>query len=93
MTGAGLTCPFCHSADVELVAAWGGQLITSQVRCRACNTHFEALRDDFGGAEGVAAGEGVAGVAGGARGDGVEGGESGEGGEGGEGQETPSTSS
>ena len=26
---------------------WGGQLITSQVRCRACNTHFEAVRDAF----------------------------------------------
>jgi hypothetical protein len=44
---AGLTCPFCESLEVELVSAWGGQLITSQVRCRACNTHFEALRDDL----------------------------------------------
>jgi hypothetical protein len=61
MTGAGLICPFCDSADVELVAPWGGQLITSQVRCRACNTHFEALRDDFAGVE---AGAGVAGVEG-----------------------------
>jgi transcription elongation factor Elf1 len=42
-----LTCPFCGSAEVELVSAWGGQLITSQVRCQACNTHFEALRTDF----------------------------------------------
>ena len=33
----------------ELVSAWGGQLITSQVRCRGCNTHFEAVRDDFNG--------------------------------------------
>jgi hypothetical protein len=41
------SCPFCDSVDVELVSAWGGQLITSQMRCRACNTHFEALRDDF----------------------------------------------
>ncbi|HEX4009692.1 MAG TPA: hypothetical protein VHX62_06775 [Solirubrobacteraceae bacterium] len=58
MTGGGLTCPFCGSADVELVAAWGGQLITSQMRCRACNTHFEALRDDFAGARDVAGAEG-----------------------------------
>jgi hypothetical protein len=34
---------------VELVSAWGGQLITSQHRCRACNTHFEALRADLDG--------------------------------------------
>jgi 1,2-phenylacetyl-CoA epoxidase catalytic subunit len=39
-----LTCPFCASADVEDVAQWGGQLITRQVRCRACNTHFETMR-------------------------------------------------
>jgi hypothetical protein len=43
----GLTCPFCESADVEDVAQWGGQLITRQVRCRSCNTYFEAVRDDF----------------------------------------------
>jgi hypothetical protein len=47
MSGAGVSCPFCGSADVELVSAWGGQLITSQLRCRGCNTHFEALREDF----------------------------------------------
>lgn len=44
-----LACPFCGSEEVELVSAWGGQLITSQYRCRACNTHFEALRADFDG--------------------------------------------
>jgi transcription elongation factor Elf1 len=43
----GLACPFCGSTDVETVGAWGGQLITSQVRCRNCNTYFEALRDVF----------------------------------------------
>jgi transposase-like protein len=42
-----LTCPFCDSPDVELVSAWGGQLITSQMRCRSCNTHFEAVREDL----------------------------------------------
>lgn len=42
-----ICCPFCGSADVELVGAWGGQLITSQARCRACNTYFEAVRDAF----------------------------------------------
>jgi transposase-like protein len=40
-------CPFCGSTEVELVSPWGGQLITSQMRCRDCNTHFEAVRDDF----------------------------------------------
>ena len=42
-----MTCPFCDSADVEEVSQWGGQIITRQVRCRACNTYFEAVRDDF----------------------------------------------
>ncbi len=42
-----LTCPFCESPDVEDVAQWGGQIITRQVRCRSCNTYFEAVREDF----------------------------------------------
>jgi uncharacterized Zn finger protein len=42
-----MTCPFCSSEDVELVSAWGGQMITSQMRCRACNTYFEAIRGEF----------------------------------------------
>ena len=42
-----MTCPFCGSEDVEVVAPWGGQIITSQVRCRACNTYFEAIRGEF----------------------------------------------
>ena len=41
------TCPFCGSARVELVSAWGGQLITSQLRCLSCNTYFEAIRGDL----------------------------------------------
>ena len=45
-------CPFCDSADVEVVSAWGGQLMTSQMRCRACNSHFEAVREDFAVPEG-----------------------------------------
>jgi hypothetical protein len=51
MTAAVLTCPFCESSDVEVVSAWGGQLITRQMRCRSCNTHFEALRAEFDSAE------------------------------------------
>ena len=42
-----MTCPFCDSPDVEEVSQWGGQIITRQLRCRACNTYFEAIRDDF----------------------------------------------
>jgi hypothetical protein len=43
----GVTCPFCDSPEVERVAQWGGQIITAQWRCRACNSYFEAVRDDF----------------------------------------------
>ena len=42
-----MTCPFCESPEVERVAQWGGQIITAQWRCRACNSYFEAVRDDF----------------------------------------------
>jgi transcriptional regulator NrdR family protein len=42
-----MTCPFCDSADVEIVSPWGGQIITCQVRCRTCNTYFEAIREEF----------------------------------------------
>ncbi len=42
-----MNCPFCSSAQVERVAQWGGQIITAQWRCNACNSYFEAVRDDF----------------------------------------------
>lgn len=51
MTEALPPCPFCGSPDVEVVSAWGGQLITRQLRCRSCNSHFEALRPEFESAE------------------------------------------
>ncbi len=47
MSDSGASCPFCGATDVEIVGAWGAQLITSQARCRSCNTYFEALRDVF----------------------------------------------
>jgi sarcosine oxidase delta subunit len=56
---APVECPFCGSTDVETVAPWGGQLITSQVRCRGCNTYFEALRDAFDPEAGAAAADGA----------------------------------
>jgi transposase-like protein len=40
-------CPFCAAGAVERVGQWGGQIITSQWRCRACGSYFEALREDF----------------------------------------------
>ena len=46
-----LTCPFCGSEDVEPIGAWGGQIITSQLRCRACHTYFEAIRGEFDAVE------------------------------------------
>ncbi|HUA71183.1 MAG TPA: hypothetical protein VMA96_08885 [Solirubrobacteraceae bacterium] len=42
-----IACPFCSSEDVEVVSPWGGQIITKQMRCQACNTYFEAIRDEF----------------------------------------------
>jgi ring-1,2-phenylacetyl-CoA epoxidase subunit PaaD len=42
-----VTCPHCGSEDTEVIAPWGGQIITAQLRCRACNTYFEAVREDF----------------------------------------------
>lgn len=40
-------CPFCDAATVERVGQWGGQIITSQWRCLACSSYFEAVREDF----------------------------------------------
>ena len=42
------TCPFCDARDVERIGQWGGQMITSQWRCRACGSYFEALREELG---------------------------------------------
>jgi hypothetical protein len=42
-----MRCPFCESADVEIVSPWAGQIITCQARCRSCNTYFEAIREEF----------------------------------------------
>jgi ribosomal protein L37AE/L43A len=40
-------CPFCDAREVELVAQFGGQLMTSSWQCRACGSYFEAVREDF----------------------------------------------
>jgi ring-1,2-phenylacetyl-CoA epoxidase subunit PaaD len=44
-----VACPFCGSADVELLALFGSQLLTDQYYCRACRTPFEHLRADEDG--------------------------------------------
>ena len=44
--GRQVHCPFCGSADVELLALFGSQLLTDQYYCRACRTPFEHLRAD-----------------------------------------------
>ena len=41
------TCPFCGAGTVERVGQWGGQIITSQLRCRRCKAYFEGLRENF----------------------------------------------
>ena len=40
-------CPFCGAGAVERIGLWGGQMITSQWRCNACGSYFEALREAF----------------------------------------------
>ncbi|MFN2421772.1 MAG: hypothetical protein ABR527_10430 [Gemmatimonadota bacterium] len=45
-TGRPVACPHCGSTDVELEAAFGSQLMTSQYWCRGCRTVFEHLKID-----------------------------------------------
>jgi transposase-like protein len=52
-----VTCPFCEAREVERVGQWGGQIITSQWRCTACGSYFEAVRDDFDDAPHAASSE------------------------------------
>jgi len=41
-------CPFCGEHErITLVSPFGGQLITSHWLCAACNTHFEAISEEF----------------------------------------------
>jgi hypothetical protein len=47
MSAAPPECPFCGAAGAERVGQWGGQIITSQWRCGACGSYFEALREDL----------------------------------------------
>ena len=40
-------CPFCSSTRVSSVSGFGSQLLTSQWRCDACESYFEAVREEF----------------------------------------------
>jgi transcription elongation factor Elf1 len=42
-----INCPFCGSREVEPISSFGAQIITSQLRCRSCNSYFEAVRQEF----------------------------------------------
>jgi transposase-like protein len=50
-------CPFCDAAGTDRVGLWGGQIIVSQWRCRACGSYFEAVREDFAGPDAASAPE------------------------------------
>jgi Zn finger protein HypA/HybF involved in hydrogenase expression len=39
-------CPFCGSADVDLISLFGQQLLTVQYYCSTCRTPFEKVKDD-----------------------------------------------
>lgn len=43
-------CPHCGADDVELEAAFGGSLMSSQFYCRSCRTVFEWVKWESGGA-------------------------------------------
>jgi transposase-like protein len=49
-----VSCAFCDSPDTERIGQWGGQIITSQWRCRGCGSYFEALREDYAAARDTA---------------------------------------
>jgi len=37
-------CPFCESEDAEVISLFGTQVMTMQVRCRACGSYYEASK-------------------------------------------------
>ncbi len=39
-------CPFCDSANTELVSPFGGHLSVAQYWCRSCRTAFDFLKWD-----------------------------------------------
>ncbi len=39
-----VVCPFCGSAETELMSLFGSSLLTSQYYCRRCRTAFERVK-------------------------------------------------
>ena len=37
-------CPFCRSADTEVISLFGSQVMTMQCKCHACGSFFEATK-------------------------------------------------
>jgi hypothetical protein len=37
-------CPFCRSADTEIISLFGSQVMTMQCKCHACGSFFEASK-------------------------------------------------
>ena len=46
--GPAVRCPHCGATDVELAAAFGGSLMSSQFYCRGCRTVFEWVKWESG---------------------------------------------
>ncbi len=53
-----ISCPFCRTAEAELVSLFGSQLLLSQYRCTRCDSYFEGLREDRWDAEPVVPADG-----------------------------------
>ncbi|HCF99958.1 MAG TPA: hypothetical protein DEV93_05395 [Chloroflexi bacterium] len=39
-----ICCPFCGSADTELMSLFGKQLLTVPYYCKSCHTPFERVK-------------------------------------------------
>lgn len=50
-------CPFCESAETELVSPFGGQISVAQYWCRSCRTGFEYMKWEAETPRGDAPGE------------------------------------
>ncbi len=40
-----VVCPFCSSADNEMISLFGQQMLTSQYYCNNCRTRLEAVKN------------------------------------------------
>jgi transposase-like protein len=39
-----ISCPWCESGEIEMVAEFGPHLMVSQFICRECRSPFEVIR-------------------------------------------------